>query len=239
MNARRGDSPERLLESEGTAFERRVLEQALARGPSKELSQRMAKALGVGVTTLAAPPSVAAPAPVAPAAASTSSLTWVWVSAVVVTLSGIGVVAGLRASKAARSAPTGPRLEAPLMASPVVPAESVPAPPPPSRAAGLPLKPSVPARPTADLHTEIELVDGARAAVVQNSPGRALELLARYAARYPAGSFVPEATAVKVEALMQLGRTEEARALAVRFLTTHRGTLLGDRVAAVAGLSRR
>jgi len=238
MNARRGDSPERLLEGEGTAFERRVLEQALARGPSKELSQQMARALGVGVTTLAAPPSAAASAPVAPATASTSTLTWVWVSAVVVTLSAVGVVAGLRASKAARSAPTASRLEAPLVAPPIVPAEIVPAPAPPSRAAGLPAKLSVPARPTADLHTEIELVDGARAAVAQSSPGRALELIARYATRYPAGSFVPEATAVKVEALMQLGRTEEARALAVRFVATHRGTLLGDRVAAVAGLSR-
>src|SRR3954471_720076 len=118
MNARRGDSPERLLEGEATAFERRVLEQALARGPSKELTERMAKALGVGVTTLAAPPSAAAPAPVADAAASTSSstVTWVWVSAAGVTLSVAGMRVGLHGAKAVRSPAPAPRVEAQVVA---------------------------------------------------------------------------------------------------------------------------
>lgn len=236
MNVRCGDSPERLLEGDASDFERRVLEQAQARGPSKELTQRMATALGVGVTTLAAPPSDAAQVQVPPAGGSTSTLTWVWLSAAVITASVAGVV-GVHASKAVRSTTPAPRVEAKVGAQPVTPMPDV-MPAPPSGSTALGSNVPVPARAAAELRGEIELVDGARAAVAQNASGRALQILGRYETRYPAGSFGPEATAVKVEALMHLGRTDEARALATRFVATHRGMLLADRVAAVAGLSR-
>jgi len=237
MNARRGDSPERLLEGDATAFERRVLEQALARGPSKQLTQRMAQALGVGVTALAAPPSAAAPAPVTPAVASSSTVTWIGVSAVVVTLSVAGALVGLPGGQTSPAARPAPRLEMPAPAVAPVPDDvsgsgSSPGALPPSA------RPPVAVRAASELRGEIELVDSARAAVAQNAGGRALEVLGRYETHYPRGSFFPEATAVKVEALMQVGRTEEARALAARFVATHPGTLLADRVAAVAGLSR-
>ena len=66
---------------------------------------------------------------------------------------------------------------------------------------------------------------------------RALEILRRYQDKYPAGSFRPEATALKVEALMKLGREAEARAIAERFVAEHRGSLLARRVAEIAGLA--
>jgi len=235
MNARRGDSPERLLEGEATAFERRVLAQALAREPSKELTQRMAQALGVGVTTLAAPPSPPAPAPVTPAVTSSAVATWVWVSAGVVTLSVVGAVVGLRPGRVAPEARPARSLEMPAPAVRPVP-DGVPGPVPSVVAPPLSARTAVAA---SELRGEIELVDSARAAVAQNAGSRALEVLGRYQARYPRGSFVPEATAVKVEALMQLGRTQEARALAARFVAAHPGTLLADRVAAVAGVPPR
>lgn len=237
MNARRGDSPERLLEGDATAFERRVLEQALARGPSKELTQRMAQALGVGVTGLAAPPSAAAPAPVTPAVASSSTATWIWVSAAVVTLSVAGALVGLRGGKTVPGARPAPRLETTAPAVAPLP-DRVLGRVPSSGGLAPTVEASVAAPGASELRGEIELVDRARAAVAQNAGGRALEVISRYETHYPRGSFFPEATAVKVEALMQVGRAEEARALAARFVATHPGTLLADRVAAVAGLSR-
>jgi hypothetical protein len=236
MNARRGDSPERLLKGDASDFERRVLEQALARGPSKELTQRMATALGVGVTALAAPPSEAAQVQVPPPGGSTSTLTWVWLSAAVVTAS-VAAVVGVRASKEVRSTTPAPRIESKVGAQPVTPMPDV-MPAPPSVSAALGSNVRVPAQAAAELRGEIELLDSARAAVAQNASGRALQILGRYENRYPAGRFGPEATAVKVEALMHLGRTDEARALAARFVAKHPGMLLADRVAAVAGLSR-
>ena len=99
--------------------------------------------------------------------------------------------------------------------------------------------PRAPASGQNDLHAEIDLLDGARAALSTRSSRRALELVGRYEERYPTGSFLPEATAVRVEALVQLGRAAEARVLAERFIAAHRGSLLSDRVAALAGLPRR
>ena len=68
---------------------------------------------------------------------------------------------------------------------------------------------------------------------------RALETLRRYLDKYPSGSFRPEAIALKIEAMMKLGRETEARALAERFVAEHRGSLLARRVADVVGLSQR
>ena len=62
---------------------------------------------------------------------------------------------------------------------------------------------------------------------------RALELLRGYRDKYPSGSFRPEATAIRIEALAKLGRQAEARALAERFVAEHRGSLLAARVAMV------
>ena len=242
MNGRRGESPERLLDGDATAFERRVLEEALARGPSQEASLRMARALGVGVTTLVSPPSAAVPSSAArpvPAAAPSSTATWLLIPAAVLALSVAGLVVGTRGSKPARSVPA-PTSSLPSVPVPATVSTGTSAPGTAVGAASLPSEIPLPAQGTragADLRGEIELVDGARSAMAERSPRRALEILRRYESRYPRGNFDPEATAVKVEALMQLGRADEARALAVRFLAHHAGTLLGDRVAAVAGLS--
>jgi hypothetical protein len=64
-----------------------------------------------------------------------------------------------------------------------------------------------------------------------------LEVLRRYEAKYATGSFRPEATAIKIEALLKLGREGEARDLARRFVAEQRGTLLAKRVAELVGLT--
>lgn len=249
MNARRGDMPERLLDGEATPFERRVLENALQRGPSAEVTRRMAQALGVGVATAAPAPPVARPtATAAPAAASAPNTLWPWISAAVVALAVSGVVIGTRARGGKASPPSAAsagRLEPPATTPP---APSLPAVKPleesstvRNEARSLPAA-SVAVRATigaGDLRGEIELVDGARAALTARSPDRALEIVRRYEGRYPSGTFTPEATAVKVEALMRLGRREEARKLAARFVAEHRDALIADRIAALAGVPRR
>jgi hypothetical protein len=87
-----------------------------------------------------------------------------------------------------------------------------------------------------DLRDEITFLDGARAALSAGDGRRALDLVRRYQEKYPSASFRPEATAIKIEALLKLDRQAEARALAVRFVTENRGSLLAKRVAALVGL---
>jgi outer membrane protein assembly factor BamD (BamD/ComL family) len=85
----------------------------------------------------------------------------------------------------------------------------------------------------------VALIDAARSALSSGMADRALDALAQYQSRYPAGSFRPEATALRVEALARSGRSAEARALAERFVSEHPGSPLADRVARAAGLSSR
>jgi hypothetical protein len=232
-----------LLETDATAFERRLLNAALQKKPSPDASARMARALGVTLTAAAAGTAttgaaVAANAAVskAAAAAGTSTL-WPWVSAGVVGLVVAGAVVG---TQVGREAPT------PQAAPPAV---TAPAPlPPPSLPETAVVEPAPRAiasaqrsraATTSDLREQVAFIDSARAAMLAGTSRRALEILNRYQDKYPAGSFRPEATALKVEVLMKLGRDAEAKALAERFVAEHRGSLLARRVASVAGLQER
>lgn len=102
----------------------------------------------------------------------------------------------------------------------------------------LPTRPERPpnGRTPADLSAEIALMDSVRSAMATGSHQRALETLRRYESSHPNGSFRPEATALRIECLLKLGRTAEARSLAERFVVKHRGTPLADRVSRLTGL---
>jgi len=243
------DLPQRLLEQDATDFERRMLAAVLDKRPSPAASARMAKALGVTVATVATASATAtagttlvagavAKVPVAAGAA-----VWPWISAGVLGL----VVAGtVVATRTPHGSPNG---TAPTSALSTQPARSVavggelpqpisdvnerpPAPAASSRRSRVTTTPTT----TGALTEQTAVIDAARAAVAGRSDRRALEILRRYQERYPAGLFRPEAAALKVEALMHLGRDGEARALAERFVAEHRGTLLAARVAEIAGL---
>ena len=242
------DQPERLLSSDATAFERRVLEAALQKQPSPAASARMARALGVGVAaigTAASASTLAAGTAASNAPAAAGAVIWPWVSVGVIGLVVAGAVVGTRAGHTDRVGHADQRRH--VASAPV----TVPAPPA--------SEPRAPAEPTASwltagprrrsepasratttggaLGDEVAFVDSARAAMFAGASRRALEILRRYQDKYPTGSFRPEATAIKVEALMKLGREAEARALAERFVAEHRGTLLARRVADIAGLA--
>ena len=238
------DPPERLLDGGATDFERRILEAAAGKGPSPETSARMAQALGVtatGIGAAAVATKLASDAAVAKmTTAAGTTVLWPWVSAGVLGLVIAGAVVGTRAWQAAppeaRPAPT--RVAAPAVAEP-----SAGAPPASALDQTLPAGPSVTstgnhAAATRDLREQIALIDAARAALSSGSGRRALDILRRYQDGYPAGSFRPEAAALKVEALVKLGREAEARALAERFVAEHRGSLLAERVAKLAGLGK-
>jgi hypothetical protein len=247
-------APERLLASDATGFERRVLEAARHNGPSAASSARMARALGV--TASAAAAAVAAKALAADAAAvkvtaaAGTSAVWPWVSVAVISVVAAGAVVGTRAGRhepepQARPAVTSP---APSPSSPGDEARSAAARSPADRSSG-PATEAAP-RGTApphhraalaggDLGDQVAFIDSARSAMSAGADRSALQTLRRYLGRYPSGSFRPEAIALEVEVLMKLGREAEARTLAGRFVVEHRGSLLARRVAEVAGLAKR
>jgi len=239
MNRPMDGLPERLLESDATAFERRVLGAALQKQPSRAASARMAKALGVTVAavgTATAASTLAADVAVtkATAAVATTSL-WPWVSAGVIGLVVAGAVVGTRVGRhAPEPHPVAPAVTAPLPSVPPPVADAVAEPAPRAVA---PTQRNRAVTTAGDLRDQVAFIDSARTAMSAGNSRRALEILRRYLDRYPVGSFRPEAIALEVEALMKLGREAEARALAERFVAEHRGSLLARRVADVAGLT--
>ena len=84
---------------------------------------------------------------------------------------------------------------------------------------------------TGALRDEIALIDGARAALAAGSPGEALSLLERYRARHPHGMLLPEALAMRIEAIDRGGEHARARALARAFLAEYPNSPLAQRVA--------
>jgi hypothetical protein len=235
------DPPERLLASDATDFERRVLETARENRPSPASSARMARALGLtaaAVGTAVAAEAVAAEAAATKAtiAAGTSTI-WPWISAGVLGLVVAGAVVGTRGRHAPEPKTAPPAVTAPVARPPSAvdePADVVVAPAPRVAASS----PRVRAAAGGDLAEQVAFIDSARTAMSGGADRRALEILRRYLDKYPAGSFRPEAIALKIEALMKLGRESEARALAERFVAEHRGSLLARRVADVVGLSK-
>jgi hypothetical protein len=239
MSRPTNDTPEPLLAEGATDFERRLLDAARREKPSATDSARMAKALGLaaGAVTLAAPiaaaDALAAKAAAAKVAATTAGATtvWPWVS---VTLVGLAVAGAVMATRPSSPVPH----PAPPSASVAAPVRSPVTVPPPEA----PVDTVVPDQrrhtaPATDLSGQIALLDAARAAMAAGAGRRALETLRRYDERYPGGSFRPEVAALRVEALVKLGRDAEARVLAERFVAEHPGSLLAKRVAALASLA--
>ena len=89
------------------------------------------------------------------------------------------------------------------------------------------------ASPTSDLDGELALLQEAHAALRANEGARALRLLQEHSRRFPNGELAEESEAARVFALCQLGRADEARDLAGRFLREHPRSLMAPRVTRV------
>ena len=74
-----------------------------------------------------------------------------------------------------------------------------------------------------ELAQELALVDRARSALRSGNAASALELVSVYERSYKRPRFAPEASALRIEALIALGRRSEAARLARIFMANHPG----------------
>ena len=143
---------------------------------------------------------------------------------------------GVSSVSASSPAPAVAPAEAPTLgvsadeSTPAAPSPAVAARDIPKSSSPEPSKGSSAPAPSGDLRAEIDLIDGARAALRAGDTAEALDLLGRHAVHFPHGAFAPEETALRVEALMRRGRTAEARAYARRFIAANPASPLAERM---------
>ena len=137
-------------------------------------------------------------------------------------------------SGATTAAPAAPPRKAPprsayraVPAGPTTPARPSPASPAPARAA-----PVAPA--TAAPSTEASLVQRARSAL-EADPAQALALADEADDRFPSGALVEERQVVAIEALVRLGRVDEARTRGSHFLRRFPASVHQRRVETLLG----
>jgi hypothetical protein len=209
----------KLLVSEGaTAFERRWLSAARAEEPPPEVVSQIERALGIGAGAVPAPAPPDHTAATTAAKGGLSALRIAGLSA----LGATGVVGLVMLLPRPAPAP------APAVAPPpVVETTAVPA---PATAGPAAAGDATPSATTGALRDEITLIDGARAALAAGSPAQAQSRLKLYLERHPHGTLLPEALAMRVEAIDRGGDHARARALAREFLAAYPNSPLAQRL---------
>lgn len=206
------NDPKRLLDGDGTAFERALLGAIASERPSRDLHRKMR--LGIGLVGVGA-------------VAKAASASWnqlALAGAVVVGLVTGGAVVAKRVAKEGAPAPVVAPASTP---APVVretkPVEPIPVavPEAPKAAEPEPARRDARVAPVADIREEIRLLDQARSAVRGGNNGQALRALAKYDQKFPRGQFRQEVQVLRMEALKQSGEKERAAALAKKFLNEH------------------
>jgi len=215
--------------SDPTEFEQRWLSAARAEEPPPEVVARIERALGVGAAV--APPPAPAKGAATAAKPGLSGLKIVALSAL-----GVGGAVGLVLLLSRPSSPPPVVAPAAVEPPPVIDHAATahePRGPVPPTSSALPAE-----RPAAEgtgaLRDEIALIDGARAALAAGSSNQALSLLERYRARHPHGMLLPEALAMRIEAIDRGGDHARARSLASAFLAQYPHSPLAQRVAHIA-----
>jgi len=82
----------------------------------------------------------------------------------------------------------------------------------------------------AELEDELAMIDSARAALAAKRPEATLAGIRAYHRRFRAGHFTEEADALEIQALVAMGRRDEAKAKGERFLASHPGSAYVRRV---------
>lgn len=211
--------PTRLLSSDATEFERLVLRAARSEQPSPSHQRRMRRALILAEFAFLTAGFKAA--------ASVSNHWFV-----------VALVAGALAGKASSNvesapgprvanvvavtakAPEAPRVEATSpgeVAAVPVEALDLAVDDAPSKAT---TRGTVPVK-TVDLREEIRLLDQARSQIRSGAAARALTTISQYRSQFPRGSFLQEASVLRIEALAASGNRGLATAEAKRFLARH------------------
>jgi TolA-binding protein len=203
--------PKRLLEGDGTAFERELLGAIAAERPTRDLHRKMR--LGIGLVGVGA-------------IAKAASANWNQLALAGVVVVGL-VTGGAMVAKRQATEPTPVAVApAPVAVVPkATPVEPIPAPAPPVAKAAEPVRRTASeirtVAPVADIREEIRLLDQARSAVRSGASARALSLLAKYEQRFPRGQFRQEVQVLRMEALSQSGKSNRAAVLAKKFLAEH------------------
>jgi hypothetical protein len=204
--------PKRLLDGEGTAFERALLGAVAAERPSRDLHRKMRVGIGlVGVGAIA----------------KAASANWNQLVLAGVVAAGL-VTGGAVVAKRVTSAPAPvAAFAAPVAVTPkAAPLEPLPvATLPATEAAVEPVRRAAPEAkatpPVADIREEIRLLDQARTAVKSGESAKALRVLSKYDQRFPRGQFRQEVKVLRMEALNQSGESDRASVLARKFLAEH------------------
>jgi hypothetical protein len=95
---------------------------------------------------------------------------------------------------------------------------------------------SAPAAPK--LSEELAAIQVARTALASHDPAAALAALDRYKARFPAGRLAPEATVLRIDALVERGDRAEAAALAERFEASNPRSPYAGRIRSILSRSK-
>jgi len=83
------------------------------------------------------------------------------------------------------------------------------------------------------LSDEVTALQIARTALVGHDAGAALSALDRYKIRFPAGRLLPEATVLRIQALIERGDRAQAAALAERFESSNPKSPYADRIRSI------
>jgi len=97
------------------------------------------------------------------------------------------------------------------------------------------LRPESAPAPSSSLPAELSTLDQARTALRSGDPARALSILDGYASRFPHGSMAPEATMLRIEALVKAGDRAAAGRVADGFLTMSPGSPYAARIRSLLG----
>ncbi len=227
--------PPRLLDQSGDEFERALLGSAALDVGSDRVRAACVAAMAAGAVMGTA--ATAQAAGVSAKAGSVLFAKWLAVGTTV------GVVATTAAVAIRPSAPSAPTVPAPRSVEPataVAPARprarrpapqevEAPAPstPPPS---------AVPAPAQSSLAEELRLLDQARAALQQDRPVDALAALGRRDRAHPQGALGPEATVLRVQALLAAGDRNGAETTGRRWLEHHPSGAHSRRIRDLLGL---
>ncbi len=239
--------PKRLLEENGDALENALLRSVQVDAMSGPSRKRILAELGVTGAILTASTAAASIAP-AKAAKGVLALTVKWIAICSIAGGAPAAVWMVRAHRTAalttNAAPVA-TLTAVAHDRPVTPpspvvepvaAATVTAP----AAAPAPVREARPA-PTAagpTLSDEVAALQVARAALADHDSSAALAALDRYKNRFPSGRLAPEATVLRIEALVQRGDGAAASALADRFESAHPRSPYIARIHSILGGSK-
>ena len=94
---------------------------------------------------------------------------------------------------------------------------------------------AAPSPPQATLTTELLALDDARHALASGDAATSMRLLDAYGARFAQPILGPEATVLRIEALVALGRGDEARGLAGEFLASQPDSPYAERIRSLVG----